>query len=149
MIPTDTPDYPWQNVGTDLFQLKGDTYLLVVDYFSRYPEIKKIASKTSLNIISALKPFFARFGIPETVLSDNGPQYASHEFQEFSEAYDFNHVTISPLFPQSNGQAERTVQTVKRLLKESPDPDMALLTKRTISAKMELSEWFQKKQPCI
>ena len=131
MIPTDIPDYPWQKVGTDLFQLKGDTYLLVVDCFSRYPEIKKISSTTSLNIISALKPIFARFGIPETVVSDNGPQYASHEFQEFAKAYDFNPVTSSPLFPQSNGQAERTVQTVKKLLKESSDPDMALLTYRT------------------
>ena len=74
---------------------------------------------------------FARFGIPETVISDNGPQYSSHEFSEFAKVYDFHHVTSSPLFPQSNGQAERTVKTVKKLLKESKDPHLALLTYRS------------------
>jgi len=65
------------------------------------------------------------------VISDNGPQYSSTEFADFAEAYDFAHVTSSPLFAQSNGQAERTVQTVKNLLKESKDPHMALLTYRS------------------
>ena len=72
----------------------------------------------------------SRFGIPETVVSDNGPQYSSQEFVGFASAYDFCHVTSSPHFPQSNIQAERTVQTVKKLLKESPDPHMALLNYR-------------------
>ena len=63
--------------------------------------------------------------------SDNGPQYSSHEFAEFALSYNFQHVTSSPLFPQSNGQAERTVQTAKRLLKNAKDPYMALLTYRT------------------
>ena len=64
-------------------------------------------------------------------MSDNGPQYSSLEFKQFAEAYDFCHTTSSPLFAQSNGQAERTVQTVKKLLKESKDPHSALLTYRS------------------
>ena len=64
-------------------------------------------------------------------MSDNGPQYSSLEFKQFAEAYDFCHTTSSPLFAQSNGQAERTVQTVKKLLKESKDPHLALLTYRS------------------
>ena len=63
--------------------------------------------------------------------SDNGPQYVSQEFTDFARSYDFCHVTSSPHFPQSNGQAERTVRTIKRLLKELDDPLMALLTYRT------------------
>ena len=103
----------------------------MVDYFSRYPEIHKLSTTTSQCIIEALKSIFSRFGIPETVISDNGPHYSSHEFTEFAKAYDFDHVTSSPLFAQSNGQAERTVQTVKRLHNEYKDPHMALLTYRS------------------
>ena len=108
MIPTPLPveSYPWQRVATDLFHLKGADYLPVVDYFSRYPQILKLTSITSHSIIKALKTIFSQHGVPETVMSDNGPQYVSQEFAEFSETYDFSHVTSSPHFPQSNGQAE-------------------------------------------
>ena len=54
MIPSSLPDYPWQIIGTDLFQHKGTTYLLVVDYFSRYPEIAKLTNTTSNGVIAAL-----------------------------------------------------------------------------------------------
>ena len=47
MIPTELPEYLWQKVGTDLFHFKGSTYLIVVDYFSRYPEVQKLASTSS------------------------------------------------------------------------------------------------------
>ena len=131
LIPSELPDYPWQRVGTDLFALKGVNYLLTIDYFSRYPEVIKLSSTTSSSIIKALKSIFSRHGIPETLMSDNGPQYTSQEFTDFSRLYDFTHITSSPHFPQSNGQAERTVQTVKRLLKQSSEPYMALLNYRT------------------
>ena len=120
-------DYPWQIAGSDLFELHGVHYLLVVDYFSRYPEIIKLTSTTSSAIISALKAIFSRFGIPEVLRTDNGPQYNSHEFSQFAKTYTFQHVTSSPRYPQSNGQAERTVQTVKSLLTQSSDPYIALL----------------------
>ena len=60
MITTPLPDYPWQVVGSDLFYHKGTTYLLVVDYFSRYPEISKLTTTTSQGVINALRPIFAR-----------------------------------------------------------------------------------------
>ena len=131
LIPTPLPDYPWQRVGTDLFVLKGEHYLIVVDYFSRYPEVIKMKTTTSSSIIEALKAVFSRHGIPEKLVSDNGPQYSSQEFVSFAKQYDFCHLTSSPHFPQSNGQAERTVQTMKKLLKESRDPYMSLLTYRS------------------
>ena len=106
MIATQLPDYPWQRVGTDLFQLKGSTYIIVIDYFSRYPEVIKLKGTTSGHVIDALKAVFSRHGIPETVVSDNGPQYSSQEFTDFARQYDFCHLTSSPLYPQSNGQAE-------------------------------------------
>ena len=64
---------------------------------------------------------FARFGIPEIVISDNGPQFSAEEFADFSRNWDFKHVTSSPGYPQSNGLAERTVQTVKRLLTKAQE----------------------------
>ena len=131
LIPSTLPQYPWQKIASDLFVLKGVNYLLVVDYFSRYPEVVKLTTTTSSSIIQALKAIFSRHGIPETVVSDNGPQYSSQEFAEFASTYDFCHVTSSPHFPQSNGQAERGVKTVKTLLADSKDPYMALLSYRT------------------
>lgn len=135
LMTTPLPDYPWQVLGSDLFQVKGDHYLLVVDYFSRYPEVVKLTSTTSAAVITALKAIFSRHGIPEVIRSDNGPQYASQEFLEFSNSYGFHLLTSSPRYPQSNGQAERTVQTVKQMLKKqleerSGDPYMALLNYR-------------------
>ena len=70
LLPTTLPKYPWQQIGTDLFQ-----YLIAIDYFSRYPEVIILSSTTSKGVILALKTIFARHGIPETVISDNGPQY--------------------------------------------------------------------------
>ena len=69
MIAFKLPDYPWQKVGADLFELEGIKYLLLVDYFSRYIEIVKLTSTTSGTIISVLKTVFLRYGIPE-------PQFA-------------------------------------------------------------------------
>jgi len=107
LIPTPLPNYPWQIVAADLFKLKGAQYLLVVDYFSRYPEVYKLASTTSDAIIKPLKSIFARHGVPEVLRSDNGPQFASREFQEFAKRYGFQHNTSSPHYPQSNGKSSR------------------------------------------
>ena len=62
LMPTPLPDYPWQVVGSDLFSLKGDQYLVVVDYFSRFPEVTKLSSTVSASIIAALRHLFARYG---------------------------------------------------------------------------------------
>ena len=131
MIASELPDYPWQKVGADLFELKGIKYLLLVDYFSRYIEVVKLSATTSGTIISVLKAIFSRYGIPERLISDNGPQFASREMKIFSVSYGFEHVTSSPHYPQGNGQAERAVQTAKRLLSAGDDPALSLLSYRT------------------
>ena len=131
--PTETPDRPWQMLGTDLFQFRGQTYLLVIDYYSRYPEIALLGNydSSSGKLITHLKSIFSRHGIPVTLLSDNGPQYASQEFQRFAAEYGFTHVTSSPYYPRGNGAAERGVQTIKRMLMKEKDPYLALLAYRT------------------
>ena len=131
LMPTPLPRYPWERVATDLFEQKGITYLLVIDYFSRYIEVQSLTSTTSASIIRSLKSIFARHGLPTTVMSDNGPQYSSQEFSSFAKEYQFEHVTSSPHYPQANGLAERAVRTIKGLLQKSTDPYLALLTYRS------------------
>ena len=90
------PDLPWQKVATDLFSWKGSQYLLVIDYFSRYVELSKLSATTSQDVINQMKSIFARHGIPNEVVSDNGPQFSSKVFHSFAGEYGFVHTTSSP-----------------------------------------------------
>ena len=128
--PSPLPDLPFQKVGTDLFEWDKKTYLLIVDYYSRFIELAKLTGTTAADIINHTKSIFARHGIPEVVVSDNGPQFASTAYTQFSKEYGFTHVTSSPLYPKGNGEAERAVKTVKQLLRKRGDPYLALLAYR-------------------
>ena len=128
LTPTPYPGRPWQKCGADLFVLESKTNLLVVDYASRYVEIALLSHTTSKDVITHFKSIFARHGICETLVTDNGPQFSGADFANFAESYWFRHVTSSPKYPQGNVEAERAVQTVKGLLKKSVDPYRALLT---------------------
>lgn len=94
------PSQPWQKVTADLFELNKSHYLLVVDFFSRFPEVFKLNSTTASSIVSVLKSTFARHGVPSILSTNNGPQFS---LQEFASAYSFCHITSSPRCPQSNG----------------------------------------------
>ena len=131
LIPTEFPSNAWQKVGSDIFEHASRTYALVVDYYSRWIEIREMKGYTTEHLVNCLKSIFACQGIPETVISDNGPQYNSEEFRKFAQIYSFKHETSSPRFPQANGEAERAVRTVKNLMRKNPDPYMALLAYRT------------------
>ncbi len=131
MVPTPLPERPWQKVATDLFLHNGKTYVIVVDYFSRFFEIAPLKSTTAEIVINHLKSIFCRHGVPEIVVSDNGPQFAAASFSKFAEEWGFTHLTSSPYYPQSNGEAERAVKTVKSLITKSEDPYLALLSYRS------------------
>ena len=128
MIIQDLPDRMWSKVGTDLFEYNGGHHLLCVDYYSKWIEVAKLDNLTSGNIICHLKSQFVRYGIPDELLS--GPQYASSASTDFRKSYGFVHTTSSPHFPQTNGEAERAVQTIKNLLKKAQDPYQGLLNYR-------------------
>ena len=130
LCPSRFPAYPWQKVGADLFQWKQATYLLVIDYFSRYIKIAKISGTTAIAVISQIKSIFAQHGVPQELFSDNGPQFSSGEFAQLAKEYDFTHSTSSPRYPQANGEAERAVRTVKNILKKNEDPYFGLMVYR-------------------
>ena len=105
--------------------------MVTVDYMSNFWEVDRLDSLTSQSIIQKLKPHFARYGIPDTVMSDNGPQFVSGEFSRFSQNWGFDHVTSSPGYPQSNGKVDNAVKTTKRLMAKARqsggDPWLAFL----------------------
>lgn len=114
--PYPIPTRPWQVVGSDLFTLNNENYLVTVDYYSRYMFVDSLHSTTSNMVITKLKKIFSLEGIANTIVTDNGPQYSSAEFAKFTKDWGITHITSSPHFPSSNGLAEKTVQTVTRLL---------------------------------
>lgn len=134
LLHTPLPNHPWEVVGADLFNESGENYLVVVDYFSRFFELEKLRKTTTQDITRELSEMFAHFGAPAIIRSDNGPQFASAEFERFAKEWGSRHVTSSPYYPQSNGAVERTIQTAKQLLKKSPNIHKALLAHRDTPA---------------
>ena len=106
---------PWSKVGADLCDLQGRTLLVVCDYYSNFIEVENITRATTAVVAKAPKTMFARYGVSDMLISDNGPQFSSEEFSVFARKWGFEHVTSSPHYPQSNGKAENAVKTVKRL----------------------------------
>lgn len=142
MIP-DLPTAAWEKVGTDLFHCNGKDYLLVIDYYSNFPEIALLSNTTASTVIGHVKSIFARHGIPKTVVSDNGPCYNCKEWQQFANHYGFSHVTSSPQHAQANGKSEKGVHIIKQILKKTTDsksdPYLALLSYRAAPLECGLS----------
>ena len=109
------PVFPWTKLVTDIFHFEGDSYLPLGDYASRYPIIYKLTSMTAQHVIGHLKIIFSKYGWLDTIVSDNGPCYKAEAFTKTMKEYRVNHITSSPHYPQSNGLAEKFVQTVKSL----------------------------------
>ncbi|KAA3672551.1 uncharacterized protein DEA37_0012518, partial [Paragonimus westermani] len=144
MVCRSVPKRPWQHVAVDLFSHADKSYILLVDYFSDFFEIEKINSTSAEEIIGRLEAQFARYGIPECVRSDGGPQFSTQQFAEFAEKWRFKHEVSSPHHSQSNGKAESAVKAAKKIMKKcstaKEDVYLALLEHRnTPSADIDLS----------
>ena len=117
--PIETPQTGWEQLGLDIFSLKGTQHLLTVDYFSQFPVVRKLQSLHSTSVIKTLKEIFTGMGVPKCIVSDGGTQFTSQEFQDFTKEWQIDHRVTSPTNAQSNGQAERFVQTIKNSLMKS------------------------------
>jgi hypothetical protein len=97
----DDGEYPWDRIGMDLFVIEGKWYLVIVDYFSGYIEVEFLPTQTSHQVIVKLKMHCARYGIPRSIISDNGMQFASRELQTFTTKWAIKHTFSSPHHQQT------------------------------------------------
>lgn len=136
LLPSKFPNRPWEVVGMDLFKFKDCWYLLIADYYSRYPGLYKVRNMTT-KVVQCLTDCFARHGIPVVVRSDNGPQFnplKTQEFIDFKNKFDFGHITSSH-YPKSNGFIEVMVKTIKLGLSKTGDMCLFLMEYRSTPLK--------------
>ena len=149
------PVHPWSKLASDIFYFEGDSYLLIVDYTSHFPIIRKLSSMTRKAIAHHMQSIFSEYGWPNTLVTDNGPCYTSKEFQLLMQSMSVNHLTSSPHYPQSNGLAEKFVGIIKNLFhkakEEGQSPYTALMVYRntalngTLQSPMQI---LQGRQAC-
>lgn len=114
--PWEPPNAPWQRIHIDFGEPKNSNkvkLMIVVDAYSKWPEVFIMKNTTAKSTIENLREIFSRYGAPSVLFSDNGPPFHSHDFQEFLAKHGIIHKTSAPYNPESNGQVERYVQTIK------------------------------------
>ena len=107
--------------------------MLIVHYYSKHIAVENLKTPQSETVTNICKKVFSQFGIPkELIATDNSPEFSSHKFCSFSKTRDILYKTISPHYHQSNGLAERSIQTVKQTLNKaklnSEDHFLAMLS---------------------
>ena len=108
---------PWDRIHVDFAgPFLGENFLCIVDAHSKWPEVFRMQNTTSKCLIRVLQSLFARYGYPRVLVSDNGSQFTSSDFKIYCKTKGIQLVHSPPYHPQSNGQAERFVDTFKRTI---------------------------------
>ena len=115
---TSLPKEPWLLLGCDLCGPfpTGENLLVCVDYYSRYPEVEILHKTTSPVIVMKLRKLFCRYGAPAEIITDNGPQFISKEFDSLMSEFNIKHRKVEPYHLQSNGEVERFNRTLKKAI---------------------------------
>ena len=108
----EVPIYPWTKVAIDIFHFENESYLLVVDYTSRFPIVHKLTSTMAQQVASQMRLIISEYSWPETIVSENSPCYSAEAFTKLMIDYSVNHITSSLHYPQPNSLAEKYVQIV-------------------------------------
>jgi hypothetical protein len=120
---TPLPSGPWKEVSIDFAgpYPSGEYIMVVIDEYSRFPEVEILTSTSARAVIPKLDAIFSRQGIPDVLKSDNGPPftYTSLEFKKFAEHMGFQHRRITPYWPKSNGEAERFMRTLGKSIRSA------------------------------
>lgn len=120
LLNHDIPSLPFNKLAADIAEFQGKSYLVVIDFYSRWLEVYETPNKTSSTIIKKLKDVFSRFGIPETLIADNMP-FNSLELRQFAQEWNFQIITTSPYHSKSNGLAEKAVGIAKNMIRKSKE----------------------------
>ena len=115
----DVPQEPWERIALDYFYMNGRLYILICDYFSKFPFLFQVKTTSFANLKDHLEELFSVEGIPNEIMSNNGPSFNGKEFSSYLTGLGIRHTTSSPNYPHSNGFIERQIQTVKRLLEKA------------------------------
>ncbi|XP_062557559.1 uncharacterized protein K02A2.6-like [Armigeres subalbatus] len=115
------PEKPWVDIAVDFMGPlpSGHTLFVLVDYYSRFTETIVMKQITAKRTVQALHETFSRFGVPETIRSDNGPQFVSEEMRLYCNEYGITLRKTTPYWPQANGEVERANKTILKHLKIS------------------------------
>ena len=125
--PWSWPPRPWQRIHLDfLGPFQGSMFLVCIDAHSKWPEVHIMSSTTTTKTLEVLRQTFAAYGLPEQIVTDNGPQFISDEFANFTKANGIKHIRTAPYHPASNGLAERFVQSLKQSLKTTSNSGHSL-----------------------
>ena len=130
MLSHPIPEYPWQYVSQDICTHDGKNYLVTVDHYSDFIEVDILENTLSATVVEKTRIQFCRHGILEILLTDNGPQFVSSDFETFCAQMGISHITSSPYWPKGNGKAEASVKIIKAMIKKSEDLQLALLMYR-------------------
>lgn len=117
------PEKPWSDIAIDFMGPlpSGHNLLVMVDYFSRFTEVVVMKQITATRTVQVLHETFCRFGVPESIRADNGPQFISGELSSYCKEYGIELRHTTPYWPQANGEVERANKTILKHLKISQE----------------------------
>ena len=124
----DLPTRPWSKLGTDIFEYRGTHFLMIVDYYSRFPVIRQINNIRASTVVDKFTGVLLEYGIPDTIVADCGTQYTSEEFRQKCKDCNIELSFSSPYHHQANSVAERTIGTIKHLWKKSEQDGQSIAT---------------------
>ena len=131
--PWSWPTRPWTRLRLNYAgPFEGKMILVLIDARSKWIETVHTPNATSVTVIEEFREKFAQFGIPQTIVTDNGTCFTSAEFESFLTDNGIHHLTTAPHHPASNGLAERAVQIVKKGLKKNKKGSFCTRLSRTL-----------------
>jgi hypothetical protein len=128
------PDFPFSHVVADFFVLEGNNYLAMADRYSGWLSIARLGKDDSAHIITYLRHFFSRWGVPKNLTTDGASVFTSLAMKNFYDRWGVEHRVSSAYYPRANKRAEVAVKSAKRLLMNNLGPAGTLDSDRVARA---------------